>query len=57
LADAIRFGFGSHEEVAQHLDALLVRIGSAFDQAAPMLTANLRRVLAERVSKNVALLS
>jgi serine/threonine-protein kinase HipA len=57
LADAIRFGFSGREEAGRHLDALLVRIGSAFDEVAPVLTEDLRRMLTKRVSMNVALLS
>lgn len=56
LADAHRFGFGNREEAAAWLDALLDRIAGTFDDAAQVLDDAWRRVLAERLHDNLALL-
>lgn len=49
LADAVRFGFGSRDECAGHLDALLVRIEAAFGNVAHWLDAEWQAVLHERM--------
>lgn len=57
LADAHRFGFAGRDEAGRHLDALLVRIVSGFDQAAHWLGAAWQETLRVRMRENVALLS
>jgi serine/threonine-protein kinase HipA len=57
LADAIRFGFDSRDEAAQHLNELITRVQAAFNDVAADFTEELRGMLSERLSANVKLLS
>ncbi|GAA4024678.1 HipA domain-containing protein [Actimicrobium antarcticum] len=57
LADAHRFGFTSATEAATCLDALLARITAGFDAVAHWLDQDWKKVLHERLSHNVGVLS
>lgn len=57
LMDFDRFGFASQTVAGQYLDQLLVRIQAGFEQAAPLLSADLRSLMQARLSANCSLLS
>lgn len=57
LADAIRFGFKTHEEASQYMGNLLSQIQLTFDHIASKLSGELRNMLAERMAANINLLS
>ena len=57
LMDFSRFGFASPQAAAQHLDELLARIQTSFEQVAPLLGDDLRSVMKIRLMTNCALLS
>lgn len=57
LADAHRFGFASAAEAARYLDELLERFTAEFEGVAQWLDQDWRRVLYERVSHQVTVLS
>jgi serine/threonine-protein kinase HipA len=56
LADALRFGFGKVTEAADYLDALLIRVGQAFEQVEHLLDDTWRELLRERLRVNMAAL-
>ena len=57
LADFRRFGFHSQAEAAKQLDTSLKAINESFPLIAPMLDKELKNLLAQRLSTNIALLS
>jgi serine/threonine-protein kinase HipA len=57
LADAKRFGFAGTVDAADYLDTLLARISASYDAAAQSLDQEWRKVLHERLSHNLAILS
>lgn len=57
LADAMRFGFAGTVDAADYLDTLLARISANYDAAAQSLDQEWRKVLHERLSHNLAILS
>ncbi|MGH8852946.1 MAG: HipA domain-containing protein, partial [Telluria sp.] len=54
LGDARRFGLASVEEAENHLDALLGRIGNAFQQTVHLLSLPWQDVMRARLEKNMA---
>lgn len=57
LTDFLRFGFASQQGAAEHVDGLLARIRAGFRQVAPLLSDDLRALMAHRLDQNCALLS
>lgn len=57
LADAIRFGFETGNDAARHLEALLARIQSAFQEVSPLLPQDLRNLLLKRMTAQLKLLA
>ena len=49
LLDVTRFGFATRGQAEDYVDALLVRIDKAFEQAAPLLNLALRARMAKRL--------
>jgi serine/threonine-protein kinase HipA len=54
--DFLKFGFLTQEEAEVHLDELLVRIQSGFEQVSSLLSAELYELMSARLSANCALL-
>jgi len=54
LKDARAFGFGSHAEAAEYLDALLMRISDGFEAIRDMLDDSLRSMMAERLGDGLS---
>lgn len=57
LADAHRFGFDNDAEAARYLDALLLRIQSAYHEVATIVAPEWRTMLRARMHENIARLS
>ena len=57
LADAVRFGFDSHEDAAQCLDALLQRIRASFMKIEILLADGLRDLMRRRLADRIEMLT
>ena len=57
LADAHRFGFSGRMDAKTYLDSLLVRITAGFEDVAPWLDPLWKKLLHERLTHNVLILS
>lgn len=57
LTDFLRFGFASQQAAAEHFDDLLARIRTGFKQVSPLLSDDLSKLMAHRLSEACASLS